>query len=120
MQTSLARAARNGAWNREVSRTLSAPLMQGLMAFAHGRYDAAAQAIHPLRPILAPFGGSHAQRDVIDQTLLAAAARGGMADAGRSLLAERARAKPGSPLTGWWRRHIPAASRPGQGPSATG
>ena len=41
----------------------------------------------------ARLGGSHAQRDVIDQTLLAAAARGGGAAAGRALLAERAQTR---------------------------
>ena len=43
---------------------------------------------------LVRIGGSHAQRDVIDQTLLAAAAQGGDAALGRALLAERRRAKP--------------------------
>ena len=114
VQTSLACAARNGAWNREVSRVIGAPLMEGLLAFADGRYDAAAQAIHPLRPILAPFGGSHAQRDVIDQTLLAAAARGGMRPAGRALLQERSRARPVTPLTAWWSQALDVLRKDGR------
>jgi hypothetical protein len=49
------------------------------------------------------FGGSHAQRDVIDQTLLAACSRGnGRKALGRALLNERALAKPMTPLTRHW------------------
>ena len=61
--------------------------MHGLLAFGAGRYaDALRAAIAPLRERLARFGGSHAQRDVVEQTLLAAAARGGDRAAGRALL----------------------------------
>ena len=108
MRTSLIVAARGGRWNREVTLDIAMPLMRGLLEFGHGRFEAAAQAIHPLLPIAAPLGGSHAQRDVIDQTLLAAAARGGMKDAGRALLDERRLAKPDTPLTHWWLRTLAA------------
>ena len=103
---SRAEAERHGGWNAEVSRTLGAPLMAGLLAFGEGDHHAAAQAIAPLRARLARIGGSHAQRDVVEQTLLAAAARGGDRSAGRTLLAERARAKPTTPLTEWWARAL--------------
>ena len=45
------------------------------------------------------FGGSNAQRDVITQTLIEAALRGGDAALGRALASERARLRPGSPAT---------------------
>ncbi|MGZ5277452.1 MAG: tetratricopeptide repeat protein [Caldimonas sp.] len=106
LRTSLLAAARGSGWNRQVTLEIAGPLMRGLLAFAHGRFEEAAQAIHPVRAGAACLGGSHAQRDVIDQTLLAAAAHGGMRDAGRALLAERARAKPHSPLTAWWTRAL--------------
>ena len=51
--------------------------MAGLLAFGAADGAAAAAAIAPLRDRLARIGGSHAQRDVVEQTLLAAAARGG-------------------------------------------
>lgn len=108
MRTSLLIAARGGPWNREVTLDIAMPLMRGLLDFGHGRFEAAAQAIHPLLPIAARIGGSHAQRDVVDQTLLAAAARGGMKDAGRALLDERRLAKPDTPLTQWWVRALAA------------
>lgn len=108
-ETSLIIAARSGGvWNRAVSRDLAMPLMRGLLDFAHGRYDAAGEGIFPLPAIAARLGGSRAQRDVIDQTLLAIGARGGMKQAGRALLEERRLAKPNTPLTEWWARQLAA------------
>ena len=48
------------------------------------------------------LGGSHAQRDLIDQSLLAAAARGGRRALGRAIVNERVMAKPLTPLTRYW------------------
>ena len=112
MSASLAGAARGGPWNREVSRIVAAPLMQGFVAFADGRFADAVRLLRPLRGAAgARLGGSHAQRDVVDQTLLAAAARGGGAALGRSLLAERGRARAETPLADWWARALgPAAA----------
>ena len=101
---SLAAAERRGGWNGAVSRAIGAPLLHGLVAFGEERYDAAIELIAPLRERLAPFGGSRAQRDVVDQTLLAAAARSGDRSIGRALLDERRRAKPTTPLTAHWSR----------------
>jgi hypothetical protein len=103
---SLERAEQQAGWNREVSRAIGAPLMRGLLAFGDGRFAAAAETIAPLRRGLARFGGSHAQRDVVDQTLLAAAARGGLRAVGQTMLAERRRAKPATPLTAHWARRL--------------
>jgi hypothetical protein len=106
VHTSLTIAAHSSGWNHEVSRDLALPLMCGLLDFAHGRYDAAGEAIFPLPAVAARLGGSHAQRDVIDQTLLAVAVRGDMKAAGRALLAERRIAKPCTPLSAWWARAL--------------
>jgi tetratricopeptide (TPR) repeat protein len=99
-------AERRAGWNRDVSRELGAPLMHGLLDFGAGRHVAAAAAIAPLRERLARIGGSHAQRDVVEQTLLAAAANGADRAAGRALLAARTRARPATPLSEWWSRAL--------------
>ena len=78
----------------------------GLLAFGDANPGAAAAAIAPLRDRLARIGGSHAQRDVVEQTLLAAAARGADRSAGRALLAARVRARPATPLGEWWARAL--------------
>ncbi|MEQ4538865.1 MAG: hypothetical protein ABN479_07975 [Billgrantia sp.] len=44
------------------------------------------------------FGGSHAQRDIIDWTLTEAALRGGYRDLAEGLAHERLAAKPHSPV----------------------
>ena len=109
----VAQAERRPGWNREVSRAVGAPLMRGLLAFGAGRFDSAFEAMAPLRAGLAGIGGSHAQRDVVDQTLLVAAVRGARWAAGRALLAERSRTKPSTPLTLHWQRTLEAkASAP--------
>ena len=104
MAAAIAQAeTRGGPWNREVSRRVGAPLMEGLVAFADGRLADAVRLLQPLRGTAgARLGGSHAQRDVIDQTLLAAAACGGEAGAGRALLEERGRSRGETPLGEWW------------------
>ena len=101
--------------NRDVAREVGAPLMRGVLAFARGRYDDAIAALYPARANAQRFGGSHAQRDLIAQTLLAAAAAAGTGDTigvttqravGRALLNERLLAKPRTPLTEFWVRRI--------------
>jgi hypothetical protein len=103
---SLAAAERHSGWNGAVARAIGAPLLQGLLAFGEERYGAATELIAPLRDRLAPFGGSRAQRDVVDQTLLAAVARGGDRSVGSAMLEERRRSKPTTPLTAHWSRRL--------------
>jgi len=101
-------AARGGGWNGALTLEIGTPLLRGLLAFGEGRAEAACDSIAPLRARLSRIGGSHAQRDVIDQTLLAAAAQGGDRVLGRALLAERRRAKGATPLTAQWRDRLEA------------
>ena len=97
-----ASVAQAQADNREMAREVGVPLMRGLMAFAQGDAALACETLYPLRAVAHHFGGSHAQRDLIDQTLLAAAAQAGGNAAGRALLNERRLAKPVTPLTTHW------------------
>jgi tetratricopeptide (TPR) repeat protein len=92
--------------NRDMTRDVGLPLMRGLLAFAHGRLDDAMQHLYPVRSRAHRFGGSHAQRDLIDQTLLAASARGGDRRVGRALLNERRLVKPDTPLTRHWMAQV--------------
>ena len=92
--------------NHAMAREVGLPLMRGLLALERGEADAAAELIYPVRALARSFGGSHAQRDLIDQTLLAAAARGGAPSIGRALLNERSMSKPLTPLTRHWLERI--------------
>ena len=103
---SLAAAERNGGWNGDVARTIGAPLLDGIVAFGGGDFDRATERIASTRAALIAFGGSRAQRDVVDQTLLAAAASARDKRVGRALLAERSPAKATTPLTSHWRDRL--------------
>jgi hypothetical protein len=90
--------------NHLMAREVGLPLVRGLLALARGDADAAVQLLWPARAKAQYLGGSHAQRDLIDQTLLAAAAQAGDSARamGRALLNERSLSKPGTPLTRHW------------------
>ncbi|AOF83093.1 hypothetical protein BSY238_647 [Methyloversatilis sp. RAC08] len=61
-----------------------------MAAFADGDYAQTVELLRPIRHIAHRFGGSHAQRDVIDLTLIEAAARDGQQSLADALRAERA------------------------------
>jgi hypothetical protein len=88
--------------NHLMAREVGLPLMRGLLAYARGDADGAVDLIYPVRAGAQRLGGSHAQRDLIDQTLLGAAALGGRHNLGRALVNERCMAKPLTPLTRAW------------------
>jgi hypothetical protein len=93
--------------NHAMAREVGLPLMRGVLAFGRGEPDAAAELMLPARAVAQRFGGSHAQRDLIDQTLLAAAAASrGHRALGRALLNERLMAKPATPLTRHWEARL--------------
>jgi tetratricopeptide (TPR) repeat protein len=80
--------------NRQVTSEIGRPLIDGVLAFAAGDYGRAVESILPVRDGWARIGGSHAQRDVIKLTLIAAAERSGQRSLARALLAERGRSAP--------------------------
>jgi len=88
--------------NHAVAREVGLPLARGLIAFARGDSDDAADQLYAVRAPAQRLGGSHAQRDIIDQTLLAACARGSRKALGRAVVNERVLVKPVTPLTRHW------------------
>jgi tetratricopeptide (TPR) repeat protein len=94
--------------NRMVVEQAGAALLEGFSAFAAGRYG---QAVDRLIEVGAAtvVGGSHAQRDVIDLTRIAAACRAGRDAVARSLVAQRVVAKPGRAVAA---RRLLAANLP--------
>lgn len=56
----------------------------------------------PVKAVAARAGGSHAQRDLLAQTLITAAERGGQTALARALLNERLMSKPQSALNRAW------------------
>ncbi len=84
--------------NARMSRAVGLPLAEAVMAFGRGDYAAATATLLGLRERAHLFGGSHAQRDVIHQTLAEAALRAGDGALAAALAAERLDLKPRSPF----------------------
>lgn len=89
-----ARTTDAAKWGRQTA----VPLIEGFSAFWRGDYQAAVDRLHGARFIANSFGGSHAQRDIIDWTLAEAAVRGGLSSLAESLANERLALKPHSPV----------------------
>ena len=74
-----------------LSREVMIPLVSGIEAFAHGAYDDAADNLDGLVEQLPRIGGSHAQREVFEDTILESYIRAGRFDKAQSLLDTRLR-----------------------------
>jgi len=94
-QTHLDRLKQRGKTSRH--KTLPevvVPLLEGLHAFARGDYAAAAMLMEPIQDRVVEVGGSHAQREVFHDTLLAATLRADLEDRAAVLLAKRLGKRP--------------------------
>lgn len=92
-----------------VIKAAGLPITKGIYAFGHGDYETAKQLLAGYRHNAHLFGGSIAQRDILNLTLLAAARRSGDQTMVEGLIAERTLLRPHSPLTNFLQ--TPAAAR---------
>ena len=67
------------------------PLVEGIGAFATGEYAAAVRFLEPVLPGLTRIGGSHAQREVFEDTLLEGYLRAERFDKAEDMLRTRLR-----------------------------
>lgn len=72
------------------------PVCEALLAWHQQDYATAAARLGPVSTTLYRTGGSHAQRDVIAQTLVEATLRAGQMEQAREMLQERTQARPTS------------------------
>ena len=84
-------------------------LGEGFAAFVRGEYAAAARAIEPFVDDISRCGGSHAQQDVWEETLVAAWIRCGEADKARRALEQRLARRPSPRAQRWLARARAAA-----------
>jgi hypothetical protein len=85
--------------NRDISAQLAHPLQQAIAAFGRGDFDRTVDLLLPIRYDIRRIGGSHAQRDIFNQTLIAAAIGANRHKLARALLAERHALKPNNRRT---------------------
>jgi hypothetical protein len=70
------------------------PVSQAVLAFGEGRYDDSVDTLWSARRTFHHFGGSHAQRDALERTLVEAAVRAGRRPLAERLVSERLAARP--------------------------
>ncbi len=92
--TALEAAAAGAGDNAMMSAQVGLPVARALRALGQGRFAEAIEDLRAVRNRAHMFGGSHAQRDVIDLTLIAAARAAGETGLERALLSERSAARP--------------------------
>ncbi len=93
-RTALASDGDNAEFTREVGHAAT----RAIQAFGQGRFAECVELLRPIRHSAHRFGGSHAQRDLLDQTLIEASRRGGFDALAAALINERAAVRPRSPL----------------------
>jgi hypothetical protein len=103
-------ATRQGT-NRDITVAVGQAAVRAITAFARGDFGRAADLLLPVRYDIWRIGGSHAQRDLFAQTLIAAAMGAGRWPLARALLAERVAQKPASRRS--WRQYAEALGRVG-------
>ncbi len=89
-------AAQSDLDNAVFTREVGLPASLAMQAFGHGDYARATALLRAIRSSAHRFGGSHAQRDLIDLSLIEAAHRAGDRPLVAALAAERLALKPRS------------------------
>jgi tetratricopeptide (TPR) repeat protein len=87
--------------NRLVTAEVGRRFIDGAIAYAEGDFRRAIDAMLPVRFETFRIGGSHAQRDLINRTLIAAAERAGDRALVQTLHDERGRAPASAGHKGW-------------------
>jgi hypothetical protein len=93
-RAAMERSGDNARFTREVGHGATL----AIQVFGEGDYEETVRLLRPIRNIAHRFGGSHAQRDLLDLTLIEASFRAGNAPLAAALAAERAALRPHSPL----------------------
>ena len=106
MLDSMRAFAEGTATQQVVTRTAGVALGRAIAHWYRGEYAEVVDVLAPVRYHLPLIGGSHAQRDLFHQILIAAALACGRHETARTLLSERAARKPRNPWT--WKRYAQA------------
>ncbi|GAA3151316.1 hypothetical protein GCM10020001_088640 [Nonomuraea salmonea] len=108
--------SRPGVTNHAMTLRVGLPVCRAIVAFGRGDHDAVVDLLWPIRHRIAEFGGSHAQRDAVQRTLLESALRAGRRDLARVLVSERISLRPCSPYN--WLKQAALADAVGDGAAA--
>ena len=106
MLDSMTAFAEGTATEQAVMGSAGIPIGKAIAHWYRGEYAEVVDVLAPVRYRLPLIGGSHAQRDLFQQVLIAAALASGRHETARTLLSERAARKPRNPWT--WKRYAQA------------
>jgi tetratricopeptide (TPR) repeat protein len=95
--SAIERAAAGSGTNAENLRAVGLPIALAIVAMAAGRPADALAQLMPVRSRAYRIGGSHAQRDLVQLTVIGAALAAGNGPVARALAAERTGQNPASP-----------------------
>jgi tetratricopeptide (TPR) repeat protein len=73
----------------QMTSEIGLPVCRGVAHFGRGEYESVIRELVPIRTRVHHFGGSHAQRDAVERTLLEAAIRAGRLGLASALVSER-------------------------------
>jgi hypothetical protein len=97
MLEAIEKSAAGEGTNAENARAVGLPAAYGIVAMAAGRPAEAVERLMPVRSRSYRIGGSHAQRDLVQLTVIGAALAARNGRLARALAAERTEQKPASP-----------------------
>jgi tetratricopeptide (TPR) repeat protein len=89
LERSVGAGAAEPGTGRWMTAEVGLPASRAIVAYTEARYDDVVDELLPRRAHFHHFGGSHAQRDLLQRTLTDAAIRSGRLDLARALLDER-------------------------------
>jgi tetratricopeptide (TPR) repeat protein len=92
-----------GGSNARMTAEIGLPACRAVLAFVEQRYDDVLADLMPIRRVFWHFGGSHAQRDALQRTMLESALRAGRYEQARALASERLGVREAS-VYGWTQR----------------
>lgn len=102
--------------NHLMTARVGLPVCQALVAYGRQDHDRVVDLLYPIRHRINEFGGSHAQRDAVQKTLLESALRSGRPELARVLVSERINVRPCSPYN--WLKQSALADRLGDSGAA--
>lgn len=109
LQTRLAQMEARAADGKLAPGSSAIGLCRGVQAFAEGDHDGAVRILEPLMPELVRIGGSHAQRELWEDTFIVACLRAGHGDKAARMISERLHRRPSMRDEAWLREARPAA-----------
>lgn len=102
-ETRLAQMEARAAGGKLAPGRAAIELCRGIKAFAEGDNSGAVRILEPLMGDVVRIGGSHAQRELWEDTFVVACLRAGHGDKARKIIAERLQRRPSARDAAWSR-----------------